>query len=133
MKPDPVNLHAREHRRMREPIGERHQFVAVFRNFWSRSAEEARSRWLASARVNHGTRCFDLHDLLTAKFVFVEFGDALVLGLLVVDPGKETGAAMIGILRPALERMVLTLRTIELRAEKQASSNDPTRHGVADS
>ena len=65
-------------------------------------------------------RGFEQHDLVALELARVVLVLPLVLHDLVVDAREEPGPVVVIVLRPALERMIVALRAIELRAEEDA-------------
>src|SRR5262249_24728742 len=59
-----------------------------------------------------------VHDLLADEFVFIEAVAAFVLNHLVLDAGEEGGEAVVVVLSPTVERMVVALGALHPDAEK---------------
>ena len=132
VEPDAVDLHAGEHRAVREPIREGEEFVAVAGDLRRLGdAEEAGLGGLIGAGVEEVGLGLDEDGLVALEFVFVALVGAFDAGELVVDAGEEAGPVVIVVLGPALEGVVVALGALELGAEEDAGGAVSADLGVA--
>ena len=119
--PDAVDLRAGEERVVRpgHPVGQGLQAVGVRGEV---PASRRRGSAAAAARRCAGAsprlRAAIEHDLLAVELVLVELVAAVVLDDAVLDAGEERGQAVIVVLRPAVERVVVALGALQADAEE---------------
>ena len=68
-------------------------------------------------------------DLFAIELVLVELVFAVVLDDAIVHPAEERGQAVIVVLRPALERMIVALATLQADAEEDLGGGFGARLG----
>src|SRR6185436_17087482 len=86
---------------------------------------------LAAAGISHRARGFEQNDLIALELARVVLIAPFVVDNLVIDARKEAGPVVVIVLRPAFERMIVALRAVELRAEKDTRCAFRARDGVA--
>ena len=88
------------------------------------AAEKPRPHRFAGARVRHLALSARANDLLAIELMLVEPVAAVVLDDVVIDAGKERGQAVIIVLRPVVEGMIVAAGTLQPDAEENL------RHGL---
>ena len=131
--PNAIDLGPREERvvRARDPVGQRIESILIVVHRRRRCPEKERPGRLAGAGVVQLALAIHPNHLLADELVSVRADLAPVLEHLVADAGEEGVPAVVVLLRPPLERMVVALGTPQPNAEKELRRGLTAGQGIA--
>src|SRR5258706_2495451 len=133
VKPNAIGLGAGKQLVVRagDPLGERFQRVVFNGDTPPSLAEKTWMRGLMRARVFDFSFARDVDNLLAFELMLVVAVLPSILQDFVLHPRKNAGPIEIIVLRPTVERVIVTLGALQARAQEELSGGLGPRHCVA--